>query len=242
MRFMSKFLAVIIGFAAIPAVMLYAQDSGNYNLEEFYIGPGGTLDSNSASFNLRGTLGEIGQGESASANYNLLAGFTTDDEPSLGVDVANVSVDFGLLDEFTTGTGNATFSVLSYNTSGYVVQTVSAPPTNGAGGNELAPMTTQSTSSQGTEQFGINLTANTSPVVFGANPVQQPNASFSYGFVDDDYNDPNLFKYVRGDVIARSTSSTGYTLYTISYIANVSSLTAGGTYTTSHDLVVTGTY
>ncbi len=105
--------------------------------------------------------------------------------------------------------------------------------------NQLAIPTA---SSSGSEQFGINLVANTSPVSFGANPAQSPDNTFGYGVVAADYNNPNLFKYQKGNAVAFSTSSTSTTDYTVSYIFNVSNVTPGGTYEMRHVLVATATY
>jgi hypothetical protein len=94
----------------------------------------------------------------------------------------------------------------------------------------------------GTEQFGINLVANTNPTTFGANPVQQPDSTFSYGAAATGYNTANLFKYVKGDVVASSSKSSGTTVYTISYLYNISPVTDAGEYRFSHVLVATATF
>jgi hypothetical protein len=57
-----------------------------------------------------------------------------------------------------------------------------------------------------------------------------------------DYNIPNFFKYVKGDIIASSNRSTGQTDYTLSFIYNISELTANGTYAFNGTLVATSTY
>jgi hypothetical protein len=106
----------------------------------------------------------------------------------------------------------------------------------------LTPLASQTASSAGTEQFGINLKANTSPTTFGANPSQFPDSSFGFGFAAPGYDTANLYKYVKNDVIAKSNSSSGRTDYTISYIFNISNVTPAGIYTLNHDLVAIGTF
>lgn len=123
---------------------------------------------------------------------------------------------------------------------GYVIQTASDPPRNS--NYFLNPMATQAASSAGTEQFGINLVANTSPATFGADPVQYPDNTFSFGTVASGYDTPNLYKYVKYDTVANSARSSGTSIYTVSYIYNVGTTTAGGTYTFNHVLVATATY
>lgn len=100
-------------------------------------------------------------------------------------------------------------------------------------------MATNDSSHPGTEQFGINLVANTSPASFGANPN---NGDFGFGSVAENYNVANQFRYVSGDTIAKAEKSSGETTYTISYLVNVTGLTPGGSYASNQTLVVTGTY
>ena len=97
-------------------------------------------------------------------------------------------------------------------------------------------------SAVGTEQYGINLKANTSPTTFGADPLQVPSSSFSYGIASTGYNVANNYRYVAGEKIAEAPQTSGQTNYTISYIVNVSTTTAGGAYSGSQSLVVVGTY
>jgi hypothetical protein len=103
-------------------------------------------------------------------------------------------------------------------------------------------MPSQAAASPGTEQFGINLKANTSPTAFGADPSQAPDSSFGYGYAVAGYDTANVFKYNKGDVIARSDKSSGRTDYTISYIYDISSLSLAGEYIFTQDLIVIGTY
>jgi hypothetical protein len=106
----------------------------------------------------------------------------------------------------------------------------------------MQALTIPTASSVGTEQFGINLVANTSPTSFGADPQYIPDNTFSFGQVSADYSSPNLYKYVKGDTVAQSTSSSSDTTFTVSYIFNISNVTPGGTYSMNHVLVATATY
>jgi hypothetical protein len=103
-------------------------------------------------------------------------------------------------------------------------------------------MSTQGSSSVGTEQFGINLRANTSPTTFGADPSQSPDSSFSYGYAAPGYDTPNQYKFAKNDVIAKSDKSSGQTDFTISYIYNISALSTAGQYVFNQDLVVVATF
>jgi hypothetical protein len=174
------------------------------------------------------------------SGYQANSGFNSDRIESLEFQVNTGSVDLGTVTTSNTGTGTATFSVKSYLANGYQVVTASPPPKYGT--YTLSGMPSQAASSPGTEQFGINLKANTSPTTFGAEPAQVPDATFSYGDAAPGYNRPDVYKYVNGDVIASSLKSSGETDYTISYIMNIGNLTPGGTYNMAHVLVAPSTF
>ncbi len=237
-RFIVAALSVLA--IALPA-MAQTPESANYRLEENYIGPGGFIQGQSGNYSARGSLGDTGIGNSSSANYQIYAGYTTTRDEFLEMVVTGSTINMGTLSTSTTATGTGTFYVRSYLASGYVVATVGDPPTN-ENGDTIAPMAIAAAASAGTEQFGINLVANTSPVSFGANPVQVPDSSFSFGYAAAGYDTANQYKYVKGDVIAKADSSSGRTDYTISYIMNIAPLTEAGFYTMNHDLVATATF
>lgn len=234
------FLVLLVAFGWTGVALAAQSSSPNYSVNEVFLGSGGSLHDCSANYCAKTSAGEIGVGNTSSTNYQAQSGFNTDRQPFLEFIVSNTNVDVGILTSATTKRANATFSVKSYLSSGYVVKQTSVGPTNG--GYTLAGMPTTAASVAGTEQFGINLRANTSPPGFGADPVQRPSLSFSHGQVAAGYNVPDQYKYVQNDTIAFSDQSSGQTDYTISYIFNVSNLTAGGTYTLYHVLVATATF
>ena len=224
-----------------PAVALAAQTaSPNFQLNEVFFGSGGELNSCSSNFCSKQSAGEVTVGNTSSANFQAQGGFNTDRTPYIQFDVSNTNVSLGTLTSTTTKTATATFSVKAYLAHGYTVINASDPPTNNS--YIMQGLTTPTASSVGVEQFGINLVANTSPSTFGANPVFNPDNTFSFGQVSADYSTPNLYKYLKGDTIAFSSASSSATSYTVSYIFNVSNVTPGGTYVTRHVLVATGTY
>lgn len=233
-------LALAASFGMIGLVQASQASSTGYGINEVFFGSGGSLHDCSATYCAKLAAGETGVGNTASPLYQAQAGFNTDRQPFLEFVVSNTNIDVGILTSSTTKTTTATFSVKSYLASGYVVKQTSAGPTNGS--YVMSGLATPTASAVGTEQFGINLVANTSPVTFGANPSQSPDATFGHGQVSSGYNTPNLFKYVPNDTIAYSDQSSGTTNYTASYIFNVSNLTAGGTYVMRHVLVATSTF
>jgi hypothetical protein len=182
----------------------------------------------------------LGVGNASSNNFQTQAGFNTTTDPFLEAYVAAGSIDLGTLSTIAAAHTTATFHVRAYQASGYIVQTVGAPPVYGT--HSIQPMTSGGSSTAGTEQFGMNLVANTSPANFGANPAQVPDVTFGFGYAAPGYDTPNVYKYNQGDVIAKSDRSSGQTDFTVSYIMNISNVTPGGTYKYNQDFVVTATY
>lgn len=227
----------------VPApAMAQTSSSNNYHVDQTFFGVGGETDMNSMNYSARGTTGELGIGETSSANYRAYAGFNTTDEPYLEFVVTGSSIDLDHLDVTQAKTANGTFYVRAWQADGYVVRAASSPPQNELESEQLSPLAVPSASAPGTEQFGINLVANTSPVTFGTDPQQIPDASFSFGEVAPGYDTPNMFKYAKGDIIAQSLRSTSVTVYTVSYLFNISKFTPSGQYTFNHVLVATATY
>lgn len=216
--------------------------STNYRVEQTFFGSGGELEASSTNFKAKQTLGEVGAGNTVGTAYQAYAGFNTTDEPFLEFFVTASSVNLGYLDTASASTTTGEFYVRAWQAEGYVVRTEATPPKNIHGTYTLAPLTSGGTSSPGTEQFGINLVANTSPATFGANPVQVPDNTFSFGEVATGYSTANTYRYNKGDIIAKSLKSTSVTIYTISYLYNISSTTPAGEYQFNHDLVATATY
>jgi hypothetical protein len=221
-------------------VLAQSSNSTNYRVDQTFFGTGGELDASSANYRSKQTLGELGIGYAASSNYAAFAGFNTTDDPYLEFFVIGSSIDLGYLDPSATTTATGVFSVRAWQAGGYVVRTESDPPT-GQTGHQLTPLASPTASATNTEQFGINLVDNSSPNV-GADLLQSPDNTFSFGSVAAGYGTVDQFKYVKGDTIALSTRSTSITTYTISYIFNITNATPSGQYTFNHILVATATY
>lgn len=236
--------------------VIYAQSSSqNYQIEEYYFGTGGEVDASSSNYRARQSTGSLGVGTTSSDNFDAEAGFNTPSEPFLEMVVMDATVDFGDLDSGSTSYGaaqagdcNCSFHVRTYLSGEYIVVTASQPPTSENGDSLDAKSTSGAPStSDGDEEFGMNLVANTAPAVFGADAVNQPDDTFADGEAATDYNQPNNFKYGVGDTIARSQATAGnqavgLTEYTISYIAKPSLNTPAGFYQMRHDLIAIATF
>ncbi len=257
-RKIQRFLLALAVVPVFGVSTAYAQyNSSNYRAEEAYFGIGADQDAASANYRSSQSVGAITVGGAESGSYKTGTGFLTPQEPFLEMTISGAPVNLGILSSGVTaraasqgGACTCSFSVRTYLSGNYVVKTMSGPPTNDAG-QPLATKITQGASIIDTEEFGMNLVANTSPANFGANPVNRPDSSFADGAagsgLNSDYATTNQFKYIPGDTIAHSAQTSGkqaigQTDYTISYIANVGPLTKAGLYTLRHDLVVIATY
>jgi hypothetical protein len=227
---------LVIGAGPFAAAQ---SSSDNYQVNEYFFGSGGELEAGSDNYRARQSAGELVVGNSGSPNYQFQGGFTTTDEPLLEVFVDGGTYDMGVLDAAVVHGTSATFSVRSYLSGGYTVALRGDPPAYE--GHTLPPMTALATSSPGTEQFGVNLTANSSPAL-GADPVQYPDGTFSFGEVVAGYDTSDMFKFVDGDTIAFSLASTGQTAYTLSMIANIAPNTPAGQYAGRLDVIVAPTF
>lgn len=227
----------VLLLVATPSVYAETIKSNNFKMDESSVGTSGPLNATSTNYGVTDATGDIGVGNAQSSNYQVNAGSKTTGDPALSFSVNSSVSNFGTLTPTQAKTATATFSVINYTTYGYTVQIFGPTPTNSS--HSIPAMSTPGGSNPGTEQFGINLVANTSPMSFGANP---DNGQFGFGSVESNYALANQFYYQDGDIIARATKDSGLTNYTISYLLNVANLTPGGTYATNQTLVVTGTY
>ncbi len=239
-------VVVAVGLLAFMVPSAFAQyTSNNYQSNEVFFGSGGDNGQSSSNYQGQASLGGIGSGNVSSSNYQAYSGFLTPNEPFLEMQINTSTVDLGTLDTSAAKTGTASFYVRTYVDDGYTIQSMNQPPsyTSGSGSHTLTNMATQAASAAGTEQFGINLRANTSPATFGSDPSPQPDSSFASGVAATGYDTPNEYKYVPGDTIARSSGNGwGQTNFTISYVANVALTTPAGNYSMIQDLVIVATY
>lgn len=232
----------------LSGVAFAQYSSSHYTSNEVFFGNGGDTGQSSSNYSASVSAGSLGVGRYSSTNYQAYSGFLTPNEPFLELGIDSTSVDMGAVDPGSTVTGSAAFHVRAYVNSGYTVQSLNNPPsyTSGAVTHTLAAMSTQGSSAVGTEQFGINLVHNTSPANFGSDPLPLPNSSYASGIAAPGYDTANQFKYVKGDVVAKTPSGTnagwGLTDYTIAYIANASIITPAGNYQMVQDLVAVATY
>jgi len=248
--------AVLIMGGTADATSDPTMTSSTYSVTEGEVGGTGNFDENSSNYSLKpgvddggATLGESAVGNSSSGSYSSNAGFNTTAQPGLTFVVNTASVNLGTLSTSTAHFGTATFDVADYTTYGYAVTIVG--PTPAMGGHHLTALATDTASSAGTEQFGVNTVNNVSAGV-GADPQQIPSSVFGFGVAGDGttgtygttrpYTISDKWRYVSGETVASAPKNSGDTRYTMTFVANMSNLTPGGTYAGNISLVATGTY
>lgn len=234
---MTPALVIAMGFTTV--VYADTSSSPNYMVNETHFGIGGSLNDCSTSYCAKTSAGDTTVGSASSSNYSAQFGFNTTNEPLLEIIVTGGDHDMGVLDSSHTGTAVSTIKIRNYLSNGYTLNIAGTAPSQGV--HSLTTLTTPTTAHQGAEQFGINLADNTSPDI-GANAVQVPDSSFSFGSVMSGYNQADLFQYHDGAAVASSAKSTGETDYTLSMIINVSNATPGGQYTGKFSAIVVGTF
>lgn len=150
--------------------------------------------------------------------------------------IAGSSVSLGTLTDSTTGSGTSVMAVSTNAVSGYAVTINGATLTSG--GNTITAITAGggSASSQGSEQFGINVRDNATPNV-GADPTDSTNLSYGTG-----YGTVDSYKFVTGNTVVSKNAASNSTAYTVSYIANVAGTTEPGTYTGTYTYIATATF
>jgi hypothetical protein len=145
-------------------------------------------------------------------------------------------IDFGEFSSLSTSAVTTQFAAATNDPSGYNVFVNGQTMLSGS--NTIPALIVQTSNQPGTSQFGINLRSNTNPSV-GANPESGAVAS---GAPTANYNTSNLFRFVSGESLARSTISTGFNRYTVSYIVNVSEDQKPGYYATTLTYTAVATF
>jgi len=200
--------------------------SNNYQMTETQFGS--TQKSCSGQYCAQASIGEVTDGVSI-ADSTAQFEDITNNEPFLDMILEPGDSNLGVLTTQATATKTTSIKIRSYLISGgYSLQIIGTPPK--FDGHTLNTPTTPTASTPGTEMFGINVVANTSPNV-GANPIQVPADQQVFGVAHDNYKTPNKFMYQSEDVIARGQTDSGRTDYTVSMVVNIANSTPAGKYT-----------
>lgn len=143
-------------------------------------------------------------------------------------------VDFGDFSTSRTVTGQTQVLVATNAEFGYTIRTLGTTLTSGI--NTIPALATQDVSRTGVGQFGMNVRANSTPPV--GNDPQGPGS----GSAAAQYNTPNYYKFVPGDVIISWPTTDSYRQYTITYIVNISSTQPPGIYVSTLQYVALASF
>lgn len=147
----------------------------------------------------------------------------------------NFYSNMGELNPDSTLTAQSQMAAGTNASGGFAITVSGSPPA--AGTNVIDSPSTPTASIQGTNQFGINLVANTAPAV-----GSDPDGPFANGIASPDYGVANQYKYVPGDVVAYSPNVSLMRKFTVSYILNSSPNLRAGVYTTTLTFTASGRF
>lgn len=144
------------------------------------------------------------------------------------------NIDLGELSTTTPRVATSQFAGATNDPGGYSTSIIGITMTSG---NKTIPaLAVPSPSSPGNSQFGINLRANTVPVV-GQNPAGVGTAA-----VSPNYNSPNLFMFQNGSQLISSSTTTDFNTFTVSYLVNIGAAQSPGVYNTTATFVATAAF
>lgn len=147
----------------------------------------------------------------------------------------NYYSDMGELAADQTLTAQSQMAVGTNATAGFAITVSGTAPA--AGTNVIDAPTLPTASVKGTNQFGINLVANTAP-----NVGSDPEGTWANALPSPDYSVPDRYKYVEGDVIAYSPNVSLMKKFTVSYILNSREDLRAGVYTTTLTFTASGRF
>lgn len=234
----TKLMVAVLAVAVIGTGTVFAttSTSPNYQVTETQFGSGTGIESCSGQYCAQVTIGDPGGANKA---YSASFGTLSESEPVLEVIIEPGQSNLGVLSPKETASKTTIVRIRNHLSGGYILQIYGDPPK--FEDHTLRTPALDEVSQPGTEQFGMNLVNNTSPLV-GANPLQVPADQQTFGEAMVGYNTMNRFKYVSGDTVARSLTESGRTDYTISMIVNISTSTPPGNYSGDFSAIVMPVY
>lgn len=143
--------------------------------------------------------------------------------------------DMGTLEPDSTLVARSQMAVGTNASAGFVITANGNPMA--AGINTIDGLEAPVESIPGTNQFGINLVANTQPAI-----GEDPEGEWANAVPSPDYSQPNLYKFVSGDVIAYSSNVSLMKKFTVSYIVNASPSLKAGVYSTTLNFIASGRF
>lgn len=154
-------------------------------------------------------------------------------DETLTFTLSSATVALGTLSTASTASGTSSMTASANASSGYAITVSGNTLTSNA--NTITAMP-GAASSVNNRQFGLNLSANTTPTVGSAV------SGGGTGVAAAGYNTANSFKFTSGDTVASATAATNTNTYNVSYIANIDGSAPAGNYSTVLTYVATANY
>jgi hypothetical protein len=148
--------------------------------------------------------------------------------------VTGSSVALGTLSPSSTNSGTSQIGVGTNGVGGYAISVNGNTLTSSAG--TITALAAQAAAATGSEQFGLNLRDNATPDV-GVDPDGSGTSSPSAN-----YNTADQYRFVSGDAVASKVGTEEFRRFHASYIANVTTATEAGAYSTALTYICTSTF
>lgn len=199
-----------------------------------------TSSTGNATIAIGGTFGDTG---------DILVEILTDDsvnitatvDESLSFSISDVAIGFGTLTSAnaryaTSDASGDTSAQVAHNlvagtnaTGGYTITVQGATLTSGS--DTIDAMATEATSSAGTEQFGLRMTASGGSGTVDTNYDNNPADSYMFGATSSTADD-----------VASASGSSADTTYSCYYLANIAANTEAGSYSTDLTYIATAQF
>jgi hypothetical protein len=206
---------------------------------------GGTGTLTNKSSNVESSIITITDGVNDTDSTSLSAVVETNDvvtvsatvNPTLTLAISSATVALPTLTTSSTGTGSHTAQIATNAAGGFLLTYNGTTLTSGV--NTIAAYGSQATPTAGTAGFGINMVSNSSPSV-GAGVTQNGGTCAA---LPADYGTTNKFSFVASTTTPLTNQAApADCTYTISYVANISSVTPAGSYTAPITYIASGTF
>lgn len=197
----------------------------------------GSTDGTGQHINFGSVMGQVATGITIETQVPPMLVFCLAQEVEEGCTGTNDTyyTDMGDLDPQSTLVARSQMAVGTNASGGFAITANGVPLA--AGTNVIDGPTTPTESKPGTNQFGINLVANSDPAI-----GNDPEGTFANAVPSPDYAIPNRYKYVPGDVVAFSPNVSLMKKFTVSYIVNASEDLKAGVYSTTITYIASGRF
>ena len=196
-----------------------------------------STDTDSSLFTITDSVNDTDSGSGAIViEQNDVVTVTATVNPVLTFSVGTSTIALGTLSSGSTAVSSHTIAVTTNATGGFAL--TYNGPTLTSGSSTIPAYSSLSSSVSGTAGFGINLKSNSAPSI-GSNPTTNAGTCN----VSSDYNTTNKFTWVASTPTQIASSpSVADCSYTVSYVANISSVTPAGSYSSATTYIATGTF